>query len=96
MPMGTLTADHRAKLPRRRFPARSRRAAAAQWGIVALFLLLMAAPVAANPVTLEGVTFSDESGDFTILSVTGLEAWPTPLSLSRKSPEAHQCWSCAS
>ena len=42
-------------------------------------LLLMAAPVAANPVTLEGVTFSDESGDFTILSVTGTGSLADPF-----------------
>jgi hypothetical protein len=38
---------------------------------LALILLLAAAPAAAAPVTAQGVTFSDERGDLTILKVTG-------------------------
>ena len=37
----------------------------------ALILFLMAAPATAAPITVEGVTFSDERGDFTLRSVTG-------------------------
>ena len=36
-----------------------------------LAALLTAGPVRARPFTVEGLTFSDEQGDFTILKVTG-------------------------
>ncbi len=38
---------------------------------LALALFLIASPAAAGTITHEGISFSDESGDFTILKVTG-------------------------
>ncbi|MFQ6018463.1 MAG: hypothetical protein ACE5KF_09735 [Kiloniellaceae bacterium] len=51
--------------PRRRRPFRSGR-----FGAIAL-LLVAAWPAAAEPVTLGGLTFSDERGGFTIVSAAG-------------------------
>lgn len=70
---------HEAKPALSACPAHSSRAATARSGLVALFLFLVAAPVAADPVTLEGITFSDESGGFTILSVTGTGSLADPF-----------------
>ena len=77
--MVTRPGGHEAK-PALCFPAHSSHAAAARSGLVALFLFLVAVPVAADPVTLEGVTFSDESGGSPFFRSPEPEAWPTPLS----------------
>jgi hypothetical protein len=79
MLMVTLLDGHEAKLARCTFPTHLSHAATGRMGVVALFLFLVAVPVAADPVTLEGITFSDESGGFTILSVTGTGSLVDPF-----------------
>ena len=54
--MVTLPDGHETKPARCTFPAYTRHLATARLGVVALFLFLMAVPVAADPVTLEGIT----------------------------------------
>jgi hypothetical protein len=44
-----------------------------------LVLMLLAAPALGAPFTVEGITFSDERGDFTILKVTGTGALDDPF-----------------
>jgi len=47
---------------------------------LALILFLAAAsPATAAPITVEGVTFSDERGDFTLLDVTGTGSLTDPF-----------------
>ena len=46
---------------------------------LALILFLAAAPATAAPVIVQGVTFSDERGDFTILEVTGAGSLTDPF-----------------
>ena len=46
---------------------------------LALALFLMASPAAAGSITHEGISFSDESGDFTILNVTGTGSLADPF-----------------
>jgi hypothetical protein len=46
---------------------------------LALILLLIAMPAAAAPITIEGINFSDERGDFTILKVTGSGSLADPF-----------------
>ncbi len=46
---------------------------------LAFVLMLLAMPAVAAPVTVQGVTFSDERGDFTILKVTGTGSLEDPF-----------------
>jgi len=46
---------------------------------LALILLMIATPAAAAPITIEGINFSDERGDFTILKVTGSGSLADPF-----------------
>ena len=46
---------------------------------LALVLLLIATRAAAAPITIEGINFSDERGDFTILRVTGTGSLADPF-----------------
>jgi hypothetical protein len=55
-----------------------RRAAA---GLLTLVLGLAASGASAAPVTVQGVTFSDERGDFTILKVTGTGTPKDPFTI---------------
>jgi hypothetical protein len=48
---------------------------------LALACLAWAAPAAADPVTLGGVTFSDERGGFVILSASGSGTYEDPFTL---------------
>jgi len=77
--MVALLDGHEAKPVLCAFAAHSSHALTARLGLVALFLFLVAVPVEADPVTLEGITFSDESGGFTILSVTGTGSLVDPF-----------------
>ena len=47
--------------------------------ILALIASLMALPATAAPVTIDGIAFSDERGDFTIRSVTGAGSLADPF-----------------
>jgi hypothetical protein len=46
---------------------------------LALVLFLVVTPAAAGSITHEGISFSDESGDFTILKVTGTGSLSDPF-----------------
>ncbi|HKD44052.1 MAG TPA: hypothetical protein VKD24_00225 [Candidatus Angelobacter sp.] len=46
---------------------------------MAFILFLAAAPATAAPVIVQGITFSDERGDFTILEVTGAGSLTDPF-----------------
>ena len=49
------------------------------FGLILLAAMLAGHPAAAAPITVQGITFSDEEGDFTILKVTGTGTLADPF-----------------
>ena len=47
--------------------------------LLALLLLAIPATATAAPVTIEGITFSDEEGGFTILGASGSGSYDDPF-----------------
>src|SRR5262245_18747993 len=54
------------------------------YGFVTVLAALAAAPASADPVTVEGITFSDELGNFKLVSVTGKGSLDGPFVLKEE------------